>query len=117
MANLTRPTRDRNLNGFRGNGPLSAGILGARGECCAGHLSTAFSTGKPGWNARGSLEKRRCRYFGRFGCGIDHICPMGTGPELKIEGARRYLDVKIFFDSIPHIHEGDSTWLALARFQ
>jgi hypothetical protein len=116
MADFPRATRDRNLDDFRGNGPFSAGIRGPCRECRAGPLPATFPPRKPSRNALRSLEKRRCRYFGRFGCGIDHICPMGSCPELKIEGAKRYLDVKIFFAN-PHIHEGDNTWLALARFQ
>ncbi len=96
MADFTSLIRDRNLDGFRGNGPFSAGVGGPRGECRAGPLPSALPPRKSGRNALGSLEKRRCHHFDRFGCGIDHICPLGSGPELKIKGARRYLDVKIF---------------------
>jgi hypothetical protein len=116
MADFPRSTRDRNLDDFRGHRPFSAGIRGPCRECRDGPFPSAFPPRKSGRNALCSLENRGCHHFDRLGCGIDHICPMGSGPELKIEGARRYLDVKIFF-STPYIHEGDNTWLALARFQ
>jgi len=97
MANFAGLTRDRDIDDFRGNRPFPAGLIGAGGQRRAGHLPTTFPRREPGGDARSPLQECGCGHFDPAGCGPDHICPMGSCPELKMAGEGRYLDVKIFY--------------------
>ena len=100
MAHFVGLARDRFVDGFRGNGPFPAWLIGARRERCVGNFPSPFSSRESGWHARSALQKCGRGCFGGAGCGIGHICPLGPGPELKMIHAGRYLDVKVFFQLV-----------------
>ena len=106
MAHFVGLARDRFVDGFRGDGPFPAWLIGARRKRCVGSLPSTIPSRESSRHARSTVKKRGRGHFGRTRCGVGHICPLGPCPELKKVQAGRYLDVKIFYFQLVHPRRG-----------